>query len=151
YVSRVSWSPDWKQLATSSEDGTVKVWEATGDRGLVTVQKHLKGISSASWSRDGKRLATASEDGTIKVWEAANGQELVTIKGHKDRVDSLSWSPDGERLASGSFDGTTKVWNLPASRERQPSAREADGPYSPIRLLQGRCVCWSPDGTRLAT
>jgi Tol biopolymer transport system component len=89
------------------------------------------------------------------VWAVADGRELFSLKGHTDGVDSVSWSPDGMRLATGSFDGTAKVWKMPASGGGQPpdglQDQGADAPRSPALTLQGRCVCWSPDGTRLAS
>jgi dipeptidyl aminopeptidase/acylaminoacyl peptidase len=90
-----------------------------------------------------------------KVWAMADGRELFSLKGHTDGVDSVSWSPDGMWLATGSFDGTAKVWKMPPSGGRQPpdglQDQGADAPRSPALTLQGRRVCWSPDGTWLAT
>jgi WD40 repeat protein len=136
-IHSMSWSPDGKRLATASADGTAKIWDAAGDRGLVTFKGDTDQIDSVSWSPDGERLAIGSEDGTVKVWDAANCRELLSLKGHTDGVDSVCWSPDGNRLATGSFDGTSKVWDVTTRGE--------------MLILQGRRVCWSPDGTRLAT
>ena len=46
-VLSVSWSPDGTRLATGSEDGTAKVWDAAGGRELLT----LKGHTGAVWFR----------------------------------------------------------------------------------------------------
>ena len=138
----MSWSPDGTRLATGSNDGTAKVWDAAGGRELLTLKGHTGSVRSVSWSPDGTRLATGSEDGTAKVWDAAGGRELLTLKGHTSAVLSVSWSPDGTRLATGSADGTAKVWDAAGGRE--------------LLTLKGHTglvwsVSWSPDGTRLAT
>src|SRR5262249_37314922 len=68
-VHSVSWSLDGKRLATASDDGTVKVGDASGGRELLA---YTGGVTSLSWSPGGKRLALGSSDGTAKVWEAAS-------------------------------------------------------------------------------
>jgi hypothetical protein len=70
-IRSVSWSLDGQRLATGSEDGTAKVWDAATGRELLTLKGHSSSVNSVSWSLDGQRLATGSEDGTAKVWEAA--------------------------------------------------------------------------------
>ena len=57
-VRSVSWSPDGTRLATGSEDGTAKVWDAAGGRELLTLKGHTGQVHSVSWSPDGTRLAT---------------------------------------------------------------------------------------------
>jgi WD40 repeat protein len=84
-VTAVSWSPDGKWLATASEDGTAKTWEARSGREPLTLQGHMSQVRSVSWSPDGKRLATGSQDGTAKVWEAAT-TEAVQEWAHQDRT-----------------------------------------------------------------
>jgi hypothetical protein len=138
----VSWSPDGKWLATGSDDGTVKVWEAAGHSELLTLHCDSGRIPSVSWSPDGKRLATGSVDGTAKLWDTTTGRQLLTLKGHTSAVRCVSWSPDGKRLATGSDDGTAKVWDMDGGSE--------------LLTLQGHTgevssVSWSPDGKRLAT
>jgi hypothetical protein len=80
----VSWSPDGTRLATGSEDGTAKVWDATGGRELLSLKGHV-GEVVVSWSPDGMRLATGSEDGTAKVWDAA-GTAAVQQWAREDRA-----------------------------------------------------------------
>jgi hypothetical protein len=130
----VSWSPDGTLLATGSDDGKAKVWDAANGRELFTLNGHTSAVLSVSWSLDGTRLATASADGTAKVWDAAGGRELLTLKGHTGLVWSVSWSRDGTRLATGSDDGTAKVWRAAAPNAVEDWARQD-------RTVQDRLDC----------
>ena len=106
----VSFSPDGKTIASASADGTIKLWNSTGEN-LKTLEGHSNYVNSVSFSPDGKTLASGSSDGTIKLW-TLKGEELMTLEGHSDYVRSVSFSPDGQMLASGSGDGTIKLWTL---------------------------------------
>ncbi|HVO81615.1 MAG TPA: WD40 repeat domain-containing protein, partial [Terriglobales bacterium] len=141
-VLGVAYSPDGKRLATCSQDGKVKVWDAGSGQELLTLRGHLGSVLGVAFSPDGTRLATASEDGTVKVWDAGSGQELLTLRGHLGSVLGVAYSPDGTRLATASQDGTVKVWDA--------------GSGKTLLTLRGHSgsvlgVAYSPDGKRLAT
>ena len=141
-VWTVAYSPDGMRLATASQDGTAKVWDAVSGEELLTLRGHTQGgVNFIVFSPDGTRLATAGDDQTARVWDAATGQELLTLVGHSNLVVSVAFSPDGKRLASASGDTTVIVWDLASGVNLLTLTDHTDLVLS---------VAFSPDGTRLA-
>jgi len=94
--------PGWANLASSSEDKTIKLMAARYCKLLHT----LKGIPvlSVAISPGGQTLASGSADRTIKVWHLATGELLSNFTGHTKPVWSVAFSTDKQTLASGSGD-----------------------------------------------
>ena len=69
-VHTVAWSPDGKYIASSGDDKTVQVWDASDGHLLLTYRGHSDVIDSVAWSPDGKYIASGSIDKTVQVWEA---------------------------------------------------------------------------------
>jgi WD40 repeat protein len=106
-ITGVEWSPDGSKLATSSYDGTVKIWN--NDRVLYTF-RHYKLTNSVRWSPTGRYLATASADRACRVWDIHTGKIVSTLTRHTDDVNSVTWLGDDQFLVTVSEDGTGRKW-----------------------------------------
>ncbi len=111
WVRKVAFSPDGQILASSSEDGTIKLWNLPSGEYQSTLYESTESVYGVTFSPDGRLLANGSNDGTIRIWDAANGNCLQVLKGHTNGVLSVDFSPDGKHLASCGFDNTIRVWD----------------------------------------
>ena len=70
----MSFSPDGQRLATSSDDGTVKIWDAASGQELLTLRGHLHKVRNVVFSPDGHWLASIGWDSvgerSLCIWEA---------------------------------------------------------------------------------
>ncbi|NJN95736.1 MAG: WD40 repeat domain-containing protein [Anaerolineales bacterium] len=110
-VTHVTWGPDGTQIATSSSDNTVKIWDAQRGTLLFTLTGHTHKVTQVVWSPDRQRILTASDDEMAKVWDAQSSALLFTLTGHTNRINQAVWSSDGQRILTASNDGTAKIWN----------------------------------------
>jgi WD40 repeat protein len=67
------------------------------------------------------------------------------LRGYRFQTDGnpLVLSPDGERLVVSSFDGNVQIWDVATGKELVALPKHTAGPPC--------CLCFSPDGSRLAT
>jgi len=68
--------------------------------------------------------------------------ECRKLRGHKGWVSCLAVSPDGQWLLSAGEDKTLRIWDL----KHDVEMKTFSGHKEPINT-----VCWSPDGTRIAS
>ncbi|MBZ0310558.1 MAG: hypothetical protein K8I82_31155, partial [Anaerolineae bacterium] len=62
------WNPAGTKLASSSDDGSIRLWDMQAATVLRVINAHHAPIHSLEWRPDGAVLASASEDGTIRLW-----------------------------------------------------------------------------------
>jgi WD40 repeat protein len=67
YVNAIAFSPDGKQLASGSEDETVRLWDTATGAVLQTLAGHSSHVNTIAFSPDGKQLAPGSDDKTIRL------------------------------------------------------------------------------------
>jgi WD40 repeat protein len=108
-VNSVTFSHDSTRLAWTSEDRTVRIWDASSGACLQTLEVHSGVVHSVAFLHDLTRLASASEDRTVRIWDASSGACLQTLKGHSNWVRSVAFSYDLTRLASASDDSTVRI------------------------------------------
>jgi len=73
-VTDLCWSPDGNRLATSSQDGTVKIWDPSTGHVALTLTAG-KSVSCVSWHPDGMRIVSGTRDGSLQIWDATSGYE----------------------------------------------------------------------------
>ncbi|HEY9860310.1 MAG TPA: NB-ARC domain-containing protein [Candidatus Obscuribacterales bacterium] len=117
WVWSVAFSPDGQQLASSSSDRTLKLWNLSQFHTLNQVRLvhslsgHTQSIRAVAFSPDGTTLASGSDDQSIRFWHSPTGECLSVLPGHTSWISSLAFSPDASLLASGSEDQSVRLWN----------------------------------------
>ncbi|MBU0973076.1 MAG: TIR domain-containing protein, partial [Proteobacteria bacterium] len=142
-VTGISFSPDGKTLASSSNDGSIIFWDLNTD----TIQQRViteegVGINSVAFSPDGTEIAFGIENGDVFLWNVIEEKTTVTFQEHSDLVTDLTFSPNGKKLASGSRDESVILWDLES--------------HEPLHILKGHSamvntVRFSPDGKMLVS
>jgi WD40 repeat protein len=67
-VTTAAFSRDGKRLATSSWDGTLRVWDIDTEVEALNLRGHADFATSVAFSPDDQYLVSASHDGTVRIW-----------------------------------------------------------------------------------
>ena len=99
-------------LASSGEDGTIKLWSVNKDssKQIQTIRGDEERVKQLTFSPDGSNIATACENGIIKLWRVTDGS-LINYYPTKAEINDLSYSPDGQLLATAEANGQVNIWN----------------------------------------
>jgi len=124
-VSTCAYSPDGKMILSGSEDGTVKIWDASSAAEIRTLEGHTGEITCCLYSPDGRRIASGSSDLTVRVWDSGTGRLMFATEpflgyGMCPSI-SCAFSPDGRRIVAaasdtGLFDGL-KIFDAETGEE----------------------------------
>jgi WD40 repeat protein len=76
YIFSVAFSPDGKQVASGSNDKTVRLWDAVTGAPLQTLEGHSSPVSSVAFSPDGKALNTLY---VSKDWVVEGGTNILWL------------------------------------------------------------------------
>ncbi|KAL1497641.1 hypothetical protein ABEB36_008566 [Hypothenemus hampei] len=112
-VYGVAWSPDGKQLLTTSGDKTAKLWDVE-TRQIVTEFKLGTTVEdqqvSCLWQNE--YLLSVSLSGFINYLDVNNPEKpLRVVKGHNKPITVLTLSDDRGTIFTGSHDGVVTRWN----------------------------------------
>jgi WD40 repeat protein len=138
-VNSVAFSPDGKQIISSSNDGNIKLWDAAAGREIRTISQHTGSALSVAFSLDGRQIIIGS-DNSIKMLDVATGRETKTFSGHTGNVWSVTFSPDGKQILSGSLDNTIKLWDAATGREIRTFSGHTEHVNSVAFSLDGKQI-----------
>ncbi len=110
-INSAKFSADNSKLLTTSDDGSVKIWDAEKYILLVDLKDDNRDLRTADFSPDCKKIITTSRDYDSKIWDAQTGELLVNLKEGLSKSHDAVFSPDGSRILTVSSDGSAKIWN----------------------------------------
>ena len=135
----LAFSADGKRLLSASQDGAIRIWNATSGAPERVLHAGDGGVLQAQFSRDGRRVAGAGTDGTVRIWDL-DSDESIVLYGHEGPVTSVGFNADGSQLLSGGKDRTVRLWDARGGDVRVVLRRH-DGEVTG--------VAFSPDGQRV--
>lgn len=142
WVMGLAFSPDGNSLASTSKDGSVKIWSLAPGNELAAVTSPGTVFGTrVVFSPDGKLFLTNGGDGSGIVWNTETGRSLFIVRGQTE-VLSLAYSPNGKSFATGSRDGKLILWDASNGRELLSFSGHEDGI---------RDIAFSPDSQLIAT
>ena len=147
-VCGVAFTPDGTRLATASDDGTVRIWDAATGQHLATLTGHTGPVQGG-----GVQPPTApawpppATTGRCGSGTPPPASTCRTLTGHTGAVQGGGVQPaDGTRLATASDDGTVRIWDA-------ATGQHLAHPHRPHRLGAGRwrsaptAPAWPPPAT----
>jgi eukaryotic-like serine/threonine-protein kinase len=137
HILRVVFAPDSSSLATSTRDGTIRVW--TGNRSR-TLSGHGGEAYALIYSGDGRWLVSGGFDGTVRAWDLGSGAEHLLAE-HCGSISTLVAERNGSRVAAASADNLIRVFDLTTG-----SVQLLDGHHGAVWK-----VVVSPQGGMLAS
>lgn len=96
------------QLASSSLDGTVKIWNLKNGTLIADLRGHSLGVLVMANISNASLLASAGLDRIIKVWNYTTRSLLFSLTGHQNTITTLVVL-SVDRLVSGSLDSTIRI------------------------------------------
>ena len=94
-VTSVCFSYDNKHVVSSSNDGTVMVWNIKTSSRPYRFIGHKGAVLSTAIAPSGSLIASGSNDWTIRLWENSIDGQSKFLKSHSGPVRSVSFSSDG--------------------------------------------------------
>jgi WD40 repeat protein len=126
-VNRLAVSPNSTQVASSSGDGTVRIWSIQrGEESAVFYawREKFAPARSVAFSPDGRTLASGADDGTVKLWDVKDQKEIHVLAEQSLPVTSLVFTGDGSLLVSATGDwrnnrqpGELRLWEAASGKE----------------------------------
>jgi WD40 repeat protein len=140
-ISSLVFTPNGGRIVSSSEDGTLRLWNGTSGQPLGAPLE--EGGGPVAVSPDGARIVS-SRYAVLRMRNARTGEPYgPPLEGHQQGLASVAFSPDGSRIVSGSMDGTIRVWDA--------NTHGAVG--TPLEGHRGTVasITFSPDGKQLVS
>ena len=121
WIEAVVFTSDGR-LASSSRDGTVKLWDPNGSQDVRQITRPSVSLAAPALLCPGGSLLAYGQSNTaivllgaikaVSLVDVATSRITHTLAGHDGGAVKLAFNGDGNRLASGGRSGDVKIWDV---------------------------------------
>lgn len=152
-VRALAWLPSGKQLATASNDQTVRLWDVTTGREDRVYRGHQSPVLAVACSPDGRYITSGDANGLVKMWDAGRDQRAVMSLVTPDTCAVsfaaasqqiiAAWLTPGNRAGIRAFDSATGALVYEHSL---PLAQRVEWPLKYVDFSADGSLIASPSG-----
>lgn len=111
-INAACFSPDLQYVATSGDDGTVKVWDRQTQQLLQTLAPYQNSQAFAvRFTSDSQQIVVCSHKPVISVWNWRTAERVAELTDHTGAVHELRISADGRQMLSAGRYGECFLWD----------------------------------------
>lgn len=154
-VTRLRYSPDGSRLVSSSDDGSMRLWDTESGREIYAYRVGGP-VGDARFSPDGGLLLAAGKarGSGVHLVDVRSGAVRQVMRAHPGGVTSAVFLPGGDRVLSAGDSGSVLLWKPGSTEPPQqlpwPAEKEAilslaispDGRHAVAGAIQGRLVLY---------
>jgi WD40 repeat protein/serine/threonine protein kinase len=116
-VFALSFSPDGRQLASGSDDGTIQTWTLDGSSIKLRADEthgHTRAVARVAFDPAGAWIVSGDNGGDIVFWNANSGAIMHRVPADGGTVQALAVSPKSNRAAwsTSSASSGAVVWDV---------------------------------------
>jgi WD40 repeat protein len=112
WLNSIAISPDYRTVASSGEDGSIKLWDIESGRIIRNLEGYINPALAVEVMPDGQHMLLGSQGELMTMWDLTTGHLVRTFDRSYD-VSHIDVSPDGRYLITTSPDTKfAKLWNF---------------------------------------
>jgi WD40 repeat protein len=113
WVSDLLFTPDGKDLISSSGDQTIRLWDWSTFKPAGVLCGHVDEVDGLALAPNGRTLASRCKDGTIYLWDVTKASRHPGYQTLPGRMDYLStvFTPDNRSILGVDLRGGLALWD----------------------------------------
>ncbi|MBC8291507.1 MAG: WD40 repeat domain-containing protein [Planctomycetes bacterium] len=115
-VQSVSANADGSRVATTCDDGLVRIWDVASSLPLEQFAGHEGAVTDVSFTKQGTQLVSAGSDKSVRVWTPAATKVLAA---HEGGCNDVAFVGTGTQFVSAGADKTATLWSLVGAEVRK--------------------------------
>jgi WD40 repeat protein len=154
-ITGVAVTKDAPRIVSSSEDGTVRVWDRA-TRHELRIIKHkdatpVRAIACTPPAASANLCLSGAADGVGRIWDldSASDQPVCELsEHHRGAITCVAFSPDGSTCATGGEDQQIRLWDTATGKLRYTFPRGHRAAVTSVQFTpQARLVSAGRDNT----